>query len=106
MAHGHKEQEDAYVVLAGSGRILLDHETQELRTWDVIRVAPEVVLPGRHRRPRAHAPMAPRANLPFRAPGHADLSGRGGVVVRCSRLRRSVRDATPAPRGCRPARVD
>jgi quercetin dioxygenase-like cupin family protein len=42
-AHSHKEQEEAYVVVAGSGRILLDDETQELRTWDVIRVAPEVV---------------------------------------------------------------
>jgi hypothetical protein len=27
----------------GSGRILLDDETQELGIWDVIRVAPEVV---------------------------------------------------------------
>ncbi len=43
MAHSHKEQEEAYVVVAGSGRILLDDETQELRTWDVVRVAPEVV---------------------------------------------------------------
>jgi mannose-6-phosphate isomerase-like protein (cupin superfamily) len=43
MAHSHKTQEEAYVVVAGSGRILLDDETQELWTWDVIRVAPEVV---------------------------------------------------------------
>jgi quercetin dioxygenase-like cupin family protein len=43
MAHSHREQEEAYVVLAGSGRILLDDETQELKMWDVIRVAPEVV---------------------------------------------------------------
>ena len=43
MAHSHREQEEAYVVVAGSGRILLDDETQEVRTWDVIRVAPEVV---------------------------------------------------------------
>jgi quercetin dioxygenase-like cupin family protein len=42
-AHSHKEQEEAYVVVAGSGRILLDDETQELRRWDVVRVAPEVV---------------------------------------------------------------
>jgi hypothetical protein len=32
LAHSHKEQEEAYVVVAGSGRILLDDETQELRT--------------------------------------------------------------------------
>jgi quercetin dioxygenase-like cupin family protein len=43
MAHSHKEQEEAYVVVAGSGRILLDNQTHELLTWDVVRVAPEVV---------------------------------------------------------------
>jgi quercetin dioxygenase-like cupin family protein len=42
-AHSHREQEEAYVVVAGSGRILLDDEIQELQAWDVIRVAPEVV---------------------------------------------------------------
>ena len=43
MAHSHREQEEAYVVVAGSGRVLLDDETRELRQWDVLRVAPEVV---------------------------------------------------------------
>jgi hypothetical protein len=43
MAHSHRVQEEACAVVAGSGRILLDDETQGLRTWDVIRVAPEVV---------------------------------------------------------------
>jgi len=43
MAHSHKEQEEAYVVVSGSGRVLLDGEVEELTTWDVIRVAPEVV---------------------------------------------------------------
>jgi quercetin dioxygenase-like cupin family protein len=43
LAHSHQVQEEAYVVVAGSGRILLDNETQELQVWDVIRVAPEVV---------------------------------------------------------------
>jgi quercetin dioxygenase-like cupin family protein len=43
MAHSHREQEEAYVVVAGSGRILLDGETRELCQWDVVRVAPEVV---------------------------------------------------------------
>lgn len=42
-AHSHQEQEEAYVVVAGSGRILLDDEVRELRQWDVVRVAPEVV---------------------------------------------------------------
>ena len=43
MAHSHREQEEAYVVVAGSGRLLLDDEVLELRQWDVVRVAPEVV---------------------------------------------------------------
>ena len=43
MAHSHREQEEAYVVVAGSGRVLLDDETHELGQWDVVRVAPEVV---------------------------------------------------------------
>ncbi len=43
MAHSHREQEEAYIVVAGSGRVLLDDELQELRQWDVLRVAPEVV---------------------------------------------------------------
>ena len=43
MAHSHREQEEAYVVVAGSGRVLLDDSLLELRQWDVVRVAPEVV---------------------------------------------------------------
>jgi quercetin dioxygenase-like cupin family protein len=43
MAHSHREQEEAYVVIAGSGRVLLDDDVHELRQWDVVRVAPEVV---------------------------------------------------------------
>ena len=43
MAHSHREQEEAYVVVAGSGRVLLDSEVVDLAQWDVVRVAPEVV---------------------------------------------------------------
>src|SRR5271156_2637923 len=43
IAHSHREQEEAYVVVAGSGRVLLDDGTHDLRRWDVVRVAPEVV---------------------------------------------------------------
>ena len=42
-AHRHREQEEAYVVVAGSGRMRLDDEIRELRRWDVVRVAPAVV---------------------------------------------------------------
>ena len=41
--HSHREQEEAYVVISGSGRIRLDDEIREIRQWDVIRVAPPVV---------------------------------------------------------------
>ena len=43
VAHSHREQEEAYVVVAGSGRIRLDDEIRDVRRWDVIRVAPPVV---------------------------------------------------------------
>ena len=42
-AHRHREQEEAYVVIAGSGRIKLDDEVRELRRWDVVRVNAGVV---------------------------------------------------------------
>ena len=43
MSHTHGEQEEAYVVVSGSGRIRLDDELRDLRQWDIVRVAPEVV---------------------------------------------------------------
>lgn len=41
--HRHREQEEVYVVVAGSGRVLLDDAVLELAQWDVVRVAPDVV---------------------------------------------------------------
>jgi mannose-6-phosphate isomerase-like protein (cupin superfamily) len=41
--HHHDVQEEAYVVVEGSGAIKLDDERIELRKWDVVRVAPQVV---------------------------------------------------------------
>lgn len=43
MGHSHREQEEAYVIIAGSGRAKLNDEIIDLRQWDVLRVAPEVV---------------------------------------------------------------
>jgi quercetin dioxygenase-like cupin family protein len=43
IGHRHREQEEAYVVVSGSGRARLDDEIVELREWDVLRVAPNVV---------------------------------------------------------------
>jgi quercetin dioxygenase-like cupin family protein len=42
-AHRHREQEEAYIVVGGSGRIRLDDEVHEIRQWDVIRISPPVV---------------------------------------------------------------
>ena len=38
--HTHREQEEVYVVVAGSGQAKLDDEIHELKQWDVLRVAP------------------------------------------------------------------
>lgn len=40
--HRHREQEEVYVVVSGSGRFKLDDELIDVAPWDVIRVAPEV----------------------------------------------------------------
>ena len=41
--HSHREQEEAYVIVSGSGRMRLEDEIIELKPWDVVRVAPTVV---------------------------------------------------------------
>jgi mannose-6-phosphate isomerase-like protein (cupin superfamily) len=38
--HTHKEQEEIYVVVRGSGRMKLDDEIVEVKEWDVVRVPP------------------------------------------------------------------
>ena len=43
VSHTHREQEEAYVVVEGSGKVRVDDEVRELSLWDVLRVAPEVV---------------------------------------------------------------
>jgi mannose-6-phosphate isomerase-like protein (cupin superfamily) len=41
--HSHREQEEVYVVISGSGRVKLDDEIVDLEQWDVVRVSPPVV---------------------------------------------------------------
>jgi mannose-6-phosphate isomerase-like protein (cupin superfamily) len=43
VGHSHREQEEAYVVIGGSGRIKLNDDIVELSQWDVVRVAPQTV---------------------------------------------------------------
>jgi mannose-6-phosphate isomerase-like protein (cupin superfamily) len=42
MGHRHGEQEEAYIVVAGSGQVMLDDEIRALSQWDVVRVSPPV----------------------------------------------------------------
>jgi uncharacterized cupin superfamily protein len=43
VSRSHREQEEAYVIVRGSGRLRLDDEIHDVRQWDVIRVGPEVL---------------------------------------------------------------
>ena len=43
VGHRHREQEEAYVIVGGSGRVLLDGDVRDVRQWDVVRVAPRTV---------------------------------------------------------------
>ena len=40
--HRHRQAEEVYLVLSGSGRVKLDDELADVRPLDTIRVAPEV----------------------------------------------------------------
>jgi len=40
-AHRHKQHEEVYVVIGGSGRVKIEDEIRELRQWDAIRFAPD-----------------------------------------------------------------
>ena len=43
VGHHHREQEEVYVVVSGSGRIRLDDEIHELRQWDAVRISPSTI---------------------------------------------------------------
>ncbi len=43
IGHSHREQEEVYVVVSGSGQAKLDDEIVDVRAWDVVRVAPATV---------------------------------------------------------------
>jgi mannose-6-phosphate isomerase-like protein (cupin superfamily) len=40
--HNHKQQEELYVVVGGSGRLKLDDEIVDLKQWDAVRIPPEI----------------------------------------------------------------
>ena len=41
--HRHKEQEEVYVLVSGSGRVKLDDEIVEVKEWDMVRVPGETM---------------------------------------------------------------
>jgi mannose-6-phosphate isomerase-like protein (cupin superfamily) len=41
--HRHKDQEETYVVISGSGRAKVEDEVLDLRQWDALRVPPETL---------------------------------------------------------------
>ncbi len=41
--HSHSEDEEIYLVMSGSGRMMLDDEVVEITSWDAIRVSPATV---------------------------------------------------------------
>jgi mannose-6-phosphate isomerase-like protein (cupin superfamily) len=43
IGHSHREQEEVYLVVSGSGRVKLDDEIVEIRRWDLVRVAPVTI---------------------------------------------------------------
>lgn len=40
VGHTHKQQEEVFVVVAGSGRMKLDDEVIEVTKWDAVRISP------------------------------------------------------------------
>jgi quercetin dioxygenase-like cupin family protein len=40
--HSHEQQEEVYVIVAGSGRLKLEDEVIEVDRWDAVRISPEV----------------------------------------------------------------
>jgi mannose-6-phosphate isomerase-like protein (cupin superfamily) len=41
--HHHKEQEEVYVIVDGSGRVKVDEDVHDLRQWDAVRVGKDTV---------------------------------------------------------------
>ena len=41
--HTHSVQEEIYVIAEGSGRVKIEDEVLDLRTWDIVRVGPDTM---------------------------------------------------------------
>jgi mannose-6-phosphate isomerase-like protein (cupin superfamily) len=100
--HRHREQEEIYVVVAGSGHAKLDDELIDLETWDVLRVAPAIVrsFAGRPGRPGSHLHRRPQAQR-WRHRARARLLG----LTAAPRARRALAGLEVAASGYRLAFV-
>jgi mannose-6-phosphate isomerase-like protein (cupin superfamily) len=71
IAHHHREQEEVYVVIGGSGRIMLGDEVRAIRSGDLVRVSPSVL----------RAMEAGPDGLEVIAVGSRRPEGGGGVTI-------------------------
>ena len=76
--HTHKQQEEVYVVVHGSGRMKLDDEIVEVKEWDVVRVPPGTWRGYESGSPWPRDPRLRRAQ-PRREPA-GRRGGRAGLV--------------------------
>ncbi len=68
--HNHKQQEEVYVVIAGSGRIALADEERDLALWDAVRVHKDTMR-GLEAGPEGMELIA--IGAPNTGPGDADM---------------------------------
>jgi mannose-6-phosphate isomerase-like protein (cupin superfamily) len=69
-AHRHKQQEEVYVVVGGSGRAKLEDEVVELKQWDALRV-PKETMRGFEAGPEGMEVIA--IGAPNTGPGDAEM---------------------------------
>ena len=69
--HRHKNQEEVYVVVGGSGRAKLEDEIVELKPWDAVRV-PKDTTRGFEAGPEGMEMIA--VGAPNTGPGDADMA--------------------------------
>jgi mannose-6-phosphate isomerase-like protein (cupin superfamily) len=69
-AHRHKQQEEVYVVVGGSGRAKLEDEVVELKHWDALRV-PKETMRGFEAGPEGMEVIA--IGAPNTGPGDAEM---------------------------------
>ena len=96
--HKHQTQEEAYVIVSGSGRVKLGDEVRELKQWDVVRVQPSRRArvrgrPGRARADRDRLRPGRRGGLDREALGRLGVDSGGEQAAADLPTRRRTRRA-------------